>query len=147
MLPNVRPNRSGFLRRLWQDSHAASSSQPGAIACESCHGSGKEHVDSGGDPEKIARLGELGPRESSKACVSCHKKQEGHFNVRQAIHRLGDVGCNDCHVVHESRSDRHQLARRTPADELLGVVQAPGSLAIWSRPSLPVSTSLSDPVR
>jgi len=69
--------------------------------CESCHGPGGEHAE--GDVDAIERLGEMAPREVSDVCLACHRNQENHFSFGQAIHRLGEVGCTDCHSPHSSR--------------------------------------------
>jgi len=68
--------------------------------CQSCHGPGAEHIEEGGDPEKILRLQLMSPEDSSGQCLTCHQRQEKHFSARQSIHRLGEVGCVDCHNPH-----------------------------------------------
>jgi DmsE family decaheme c-type cytochrome len=70
--------------------------------CQSCHGPGDAHIDEGGDPEKIIRFGTLSAAESSDHCLACHQTQEKHFSARQGIHRLGDVGCVECHNPHST---------------------------------------------
>ncbi len=82
--------------------------------CESCHGPGTAHVEEGGDPARIVRFGELSARQASETCLSCHRKQEAHFSSMQSLHRLGDVGCNDCHDPHGS----HDKLLRAEGSEL-----------------------------
>lgn len=94
--------------------HAIAPGWDAETACESCHGPGEAHVESGGEASTIVNLGELPPLEASAACVTCHKRQESHFKVGQSIHRLGDVGCNDCHSPHSSAEGMLE----TPASEL-----------------------------
>jgi len=77
--------------------------------CESCHGPGVEHIDSGGDMDKIVRFADLSPKEASEQCLTCHQRQEKHFSFIRSIHRLGDVGCNDCHNPH-STADKLLIA-------------------------------------
>ena len=78
--------------------HAIAPGWDAETGCESCHGSGTAHIE--GDEEAIIRFADLTPGEASERCLSCHKRQEKHFSSVQSIHRLGDVGCNDCHNPH-----------------------------------------------
>lgn len=85
--------------------HALAPGHDAHASCESCHGPGREHVESGGDASSIRNLGELPPLEASEACTSCHKRQETHFSVGHVIHRLDDVGCTDCHSPHSTAAN------------------------------------------
>jgi DmsE family decaheme c-type cytochrome len=80
--------------------HAVAPGRDPATGCQSCHGSGDEHMDSGGELDSIVRPQTLPPRESSDICLTCHQREERHFSARQAIHQLNDVGCVDCHDPH-----------------------------------------------
>jgi len=74
----------------------------GIRGCESCHGSGKEHVESG-DPEKILSFKKLYPDESSKICLRCHITGNlSEWNL--SAHSSSEVGCNQCHSIHGKRS-------------------------------------------
>jgi DmsE family decaheme c-type cytochrome len=85
-----------------QTGHALAPGWDEASACQSCHGEGEAHMDGGGDLGAIIRPQLLSPRESSDGCLECHQRREGHFSARQAIHRLNDVGCIDCHDPHST---------------------------------------------
>ncbi|UZP65998.1 cytochrome c family protein [Desulfovibrio mangrovi] len=51
------------------------------VGCETCHGPGGEHVESGGDPETIRKTPELAD------CESCHNESRiGAFDFRPLIH-------------------------------------------------------------
>jgi DmsE family decaheme c-type cytochrome len=80
--------------------HATASGWHLSTACQTCHGPGEAHIEAGGDASQIIRPQLLPRRESSDGCLTCHGRKEGHFSARQAIHRLDDVGCIDCHNPH-----------------------------------------------
>jgi DmsE family decaheme c-type cytochrome len=63
-------------------------------ACETCHGDGTEHIESGGDTTKIAvPRGRTG---SDETCLLCHDTNKGmHANT-------GQVNCLTCHSIHSS---------------------------------------------
>jgi DmsE family decaheme c-type cytochrome len=71
--------------------------------CEACHGPGKAHVDSGGEPGKIVRFGSLSREASSKRCLACHEFGEEHANFLRSQHLKNNVGCVDCHTIHAPR--------------------------------------------
>ena len=82
--------------------------------CESCHGPGKAHAESA-DPEKIVRFGGLSREESSKRCLSCHEFGEEHSNFLRSQHLKNNVGCVDCHSVHNAKVNRQLLKAAQPA--------------------------------
>ncbi len=67
--------------------------------CESCHGPGGKHAEAQGsgfifsfkDKDAVVR---------SDPCLTCHQKQKEFFQFRRGAHKLGAVGCDDCHQVH-----------------------------------------------
>jgi predicted CXXCH cytochrome family protein len=71
-----------------------------AVGCESCHGSGKAHVEAGGDKTKIATFKGKNSKEISETCLACHSGRETHNNFRRGEHWRNDVGCTDCHSAH-----------------------------------------------
>jgi predicted CXXCH cytochrome family protein len=66
------------------------------IGCESCHGPGSLHVQSGGGARTI-----VNPRRSPDACFQCHLEVRAKF---QLPHRHpvmeGKMSCVDCHNPH-----------------------------------------------
>lgn len=78
--------------------------------CESCHGPGKAHVDAGGDPALIKRLGQARPAEVSETCTSCHIRAE-HAEWPGSKHDSRSMSCTSCHSIHSAKSTKGQLIR------------------------------------
>lgn len=66
----------------------------GAAGCESCHGPGEEHMDSGGE---VALTG----TDQGASCLSCHEG-DAAAHWESSLHADFDVTCSDCHDVHLS---------------------------------------------
>ena len=89
--------------------------QPGgAEGCEACHGSGREHLESGGDKAKIFNFAAASPQESSKRCLSCHEYSEEHANFGRSGHNVNNVSCVACHSAHHASESQYLLAQRQP---------------------------------
>ena len=67
--------------------------------CESCHGPGKAHADSGGEKDKIVNLKNLTPQRASETCVTCHDRTK-HGLWSGSQHDQRNVGCVSCHSAH-----------------------------------------------
>lgn len=76
-------------------------------SCETCHGAGQKHVDSG-KKEDIRRFNVISAREASDACLSCHNKSS-HAGWQGGMHDARNVSCVTCHSVHSPKSDKAQL--------------------------------------
>jgi predicted CXXCH cytochrome family protein len=64
--------------------------------CESCHGPGSLHNESGGARNTI-----VNPRKSPEACFQCHLDKRGQFSLPHHHPVLeGKVSCGDCHNPH-----------------------------------------------
>ncbi len=78
------------------------SSRPGTPAathgCESCHGPGKAHAESG-DATLIKNPLKLTRQQSSEICTACHKRGT-HALWTGSPHDQRNVGCIGCHSVH-----------------------------------------------
>ena len=74
--------------------------------CESCHGPGKAHADSG-DAKLIVNLKTLSPQRASETCVMCHDKAK-HGLWSGSQHDQRNVGCVTCHSVHAPKGP-HQI--------------------------------------
>ena len=77
----------------------AKGANAGEMGCESCHGPGSLHNESGGERGTI-----INPRKNPETCFQCHLEKRGSFSLPHH-HPLedGKVSCVDCHNPHEGR--------------------------------------------
>jgi DmsE family decaheme c-type cytochrome len=80
--------------------------------CESCHGSGKAHVEGGGDVTKIKQLAKLSPKEVDATCLGCHAG--AHPNFDRSPHAKGGVSCTGCHSIHAGDTEAKLLKAPQP---------------------------------
>jgi len=80
--------------------------------CESCHGPGKEHVESGGDPTKLKQISMMSPKQVDETCLSCHAG--AHPNFERSPHAKAGVSCTSCHSVHNPGSEVALLKTAQP---------------------------------
>jgi DmsE family decaheme c-type cytochrome len=73
------------------------------VTCESCHGSGKAHVDSHGDKTKIFNPATASTHDVDGLCLDCH--QDRHPDFDRSAHANGNVSCLGCHDIHQSKAD------------------------------------------
>lgn len=69
--------------------------------CESCHGPGRAHAESGGDVTRIIRYGKkstLSVAEQNETCLQCHEGGARMF-WKGSTHDLRGVACTSCHQV------------------------------------------------
>jgi DmsE family decaheme c-type cytochrome len=83
------------------------------VTCESCHGPGKAHVESGGDATKIFQFTKATAKQADDKCLGCHQGQ--HANFERSAHGEAKVSCTSCHAVHASKSPDHLLRVSEPA--------------------------------
>jgi DmsE family decaheme c-type cytochrome len=87
------------------------------LACETCHGPGKAHVDAGGGKGRgglitFAKNDPTPVQQRNAVCLTCHLKGP-HLFWKGSAHDSRDVACTSCHRIMERVSDRHQLAKPT----------------------------------
>ncbi len=67
------------------------------VGCESCHGPGSLHVESGGKKGTI-----INPRKSPETCFQCHLDKRAEFSLPHHHPVLeGKMSCADCHNPHK----------------------------------------------
>jgi DmsE family decaheme c-type cytochrome len=80
--------------------------------CESCHGPGKAHVESGGDATKLFQFTKATSKQTDDTCLGCHADK--HANFERSSHGAAGVGCTSCHSIHEAKSEEHMLKAAQP---------------------------------
>jgi DmsE family decaheme c-type cytochrome len=82
------------------------------VTCESCHGPGQAHVQSGGDVTKLFRFEKATPKQVDEKCLSCHLGT--HANFDRTAHGAAGVSCISCHSNHSFKSESHLLKVAEP---------------------------------
>jgi len=82
------------------------------VTCESCHGPGQAHVESGGDKTKIFDFQSASPKTVNAKCLTCHLGT--HANFDRSAHSQAGVGCTSCHSNHSPQTDLHLLKIAEP---------------------------------
>ena len=90
-----------------QDSHAR------GIACETCHGPGKKHLQSGGDQAQTLSFKDNGTEKEDSVCLGCHAASLPRF--KHAMHREAGIGCVGCHSIHNSENKKYMLKQSETA--------------------------------
>ena len=82
------------------------------VTCESCHGPGQAHVESGGDVTKIRQLSKMSAKQIDATCLGCHAG--AHPNFLRSPHAQAGVSCTSCHSVHMAKTDANLLQADQP---------------------------------
>jgi DmsE family decaheme c-type cytochrome len=86
------------------------------VGCETCHGPGKEHGESGGDVlgQMVSfRRGTKAPvAERNAICLNCHQKTARTL-WQGSTHESRNLACTDCHNVMHPSSERGNLKQQT----------------------------------
>jgi DmsE family decaheme c-type cytochrome len=82
--------------------------------CEGCHGPGLAHVEAGGDASLIFSFATGSKKEATQRCLECHEFNAEHVNFARSAHTLNDVGCRDCHTIHEPKVKENLLQAASP---------------------------------
>ncbi len=76
--------------------------------CETCHGSGIDHIEDG-NPEMIINPANSGQFGAKELCLTCHKSHKFN-NWNFSAHGNADLTCADCHTVH-AKVEKHVVKR------------------------------------
>ncbi|MGB7218739.1 MAG: DmsE family decaheme c-type cytochrome [Vicinamibacterales bacterium] len=76
--------------------------------CESCHGPGRAHVESGGEADKIKRFTAMAARDISATCLTCHNRGN-YVQWRGSAHDSRNLSCVTCHSIHSPKLEKAQL--------------------------------------
>lgn len=87
---------------------------PEKRGCESCHGPGEKHVNAGGDKKLIFSFKDKNAKDRSDTCLKCHQKEKSFPQFNRGVHKLGAVGCNDCHQMHRKPLSEKLLKGKEP---------------------------------
>jgi len=98
-----------------KDPHAKLALEHGGkgVTCESCHGPGKAHVESGGVATKIFQFTKATPKQVEKTCLACHVGE--HPNFERTAHGEALVSCISCHSVHKFEAQTAMLKTKQPS--------------------------------
>lgn len=78
--------------------------------CESCHGPGSAHVESG-SADDIVGFKDAGAPAANQACLGCHRGSGNVMEWAGSAHAQSGVGCTSCHKLHQSRQVQPGLMR------------------------------------
>jgi DmsE family decaheme c-type cytochrome len=79
--------------------------------CESCHGSGAEHI-KGPSKQNIFAFSTKEPAEIEKRCLACHSKTEYVEDISRSEHHRAGVACTTCHSIHAAATPRRLLKKK-----------------------------------
>jgi DmsE family decaheme c-type cytochrome len=94
------------------------------LGCETCHGAGTAHADSGGKSfnglVRFKKASGSSVLAQNEACFKCHQKR-GRLFWAGSAHDMKGLACTTCHVVHTGPgvTRRYQLANLTVRDTCL----------------------------
>ncbi len=88
--------------------------QRSSHSCETCHGPGRAHAESGGDVKMIT-VSSLPRDERAAMCLVCHERGTKMF-WESSAHASRGISCQDCHSIHQPRTEKAQLKTAVETD-------------------------------
>ena len=90
-------------------SHVFNARTPAAgQGCESCHGPGQKHAESG-DPALIRNPRKMTSSQASDTCTTCHTRAS-HALWDGSQHDQRNISCTTCHSVHSPKGEPQLVA-------------------------------------
>lgn len=93
--------------------------QRSSHACETCHGPGQRHVESGGLKGTLTAVSSMPKNQRATMCLPCHERGPEMFWVGSS-HDSRGVSCQDCHTVHNPQSEKAQLKTTSETELCFG---------------------------
>jgi DmsE family decaheme c-type cytochrome len=91
--------------------HAKGKTEDGVVpnaVCETCHGSGQAHIESGGEKDKISKP--TGLAGADKTCLTCHDLATDQVSRHAGMHANSPtVNCLTCHSIHSPAAHEAHL--------------------------------------
>ena len=78
--------------------HESQTRAAATSGCQSCHGPGSIHADSG-EPADILNPATADPDVSNRLCLQCHRA-DAMDAFEASTHAMTDVTCTSCHTMH-----------------------------------------------
>lgn len=74
--------------------------------CETCHGPGRQHAESGGKKELIQNPALFSPRKNTELCLPCHKGVIQASGWKASAHFKEGLTCNSCHLIMQQKAPK-----------------------------------------
>jgi len=86
-------------------------------SCESCHGPGQKHADSG-DAADIRQPAKLKAPETDRICLTCHLNMSTPMGRIAGGHAKDEVACTTCHSIHGANNAKLVLHKQSEINAL-----------------------------
>lgn len=103
---------NGLQRTPHSQSHIKEKGGVEVQACETCHGPGASHVESGGDVSKIFTFKNKTATAVSDRCLSCHSRNHEQSGFADSAHASSGLSCISCHSPHHAKERRALLTEK-----------------------------------
>ena len=105
---------NGLQRTPHSKSHFKDKGGAEAQACETCHGAGSSHVESGGETSKIFSFKGAEATTVNNRCLACHARNHEQAGFAESAHASNGLSCISCHSPHHAKEGRALLTEKQP---------------------------------